>query len=101
MSDAAVVAKGEESAEGAATEAATRAAAAAEAASAVGATAVAVSRTGSLAERGGATEKPDQEPERKKLKELRCRDGAKLTYSRSKIQRASQPRVSNPTSSPS
>ena len=100
MSDAAVVAKGEESAEGAATEAATRAAAA-EAASAVGATAVAVSRTGSLAERGGATEKPDQEPERKKLKELRCRDGAKLTYSRSKIQRASQPRVSNPTSSPS
>ena len=70
MSDAEVVAKGEESAEeGAATEAATRAAAA-EAASAVGATAVAASRTGSLAERGGATEKPDQEPERKKLKEL-------------------------------
>ena len=57
-----MVAKGEESAEGAATEAARRAAAAV-AAEAVGATDAAF-RTGSPAERGGATKKPNGEAER-------------------------------------
>lgn len=78
VSDAvAVAAKGEESAEGAATEAARRAAGAAE--EAVGATADAAeaSRTGSTAERGGATKEAGrfklgldtERRSRKKLKE--------------------------------
>ena len=69
MSDAEVVAKGEESAEGAATEAARRAAAAVAVEAVAGATADAASRTGSPAERGGETKIPNGRRSRKKLKE--------------------------------
>ena len=59
-----VVAKGEGSAAGAATEAARRAAAAVAAEAVAGATADAASRTGSPAERGGETKIPNGEAER-------------------------------------